>query len=76
MSRLSTSPDSSIHVITNPTDSQILRLWESRLSNPEEIAYSFADASPTLDEFIEGLNKEEILCLIAENDCGEFLVAG
>ena len=63
-------------LVTNPTESQLVQFWESRLSIPEEISYSFADASPTFGEFICGIKTGTIICAMAATDAGELIAAG
>ncbi len=75
MSTISASLCKDLEIVTRPTEKQIMNLWESRLSIPEEIQYAFADASPTLDEFLRGLEKEEILCFLSKNEADDFVSA-
>lgn len=62
-------------IIANPTIDMIATLWKARLSNPEEVTYAFADASPNFDQFVAGLEKEELLCVVATNRHDEFIGA-
>jgi len=64
-----------LEILTRPTEKQIMELWESRLSIPEEIQYAFADASPTRDEFLHSLEKREIICFISRNREGNLVSA-
>ncbi len=64
-----------LEILDRPTEQEIMQLWEARLSIPEEIPYAFADASPTLDEFIQRVEKEELICHIARNDAGDLVSA-
>lgn len=67
MSTESVSLCEDLEILTRPTEKQIMELWESRLSIPEEIQYAFADASPTLDEFLHSLEKRETICFISRD---------
>lgn len=64
-----------VQLVTAPTDEQIAHLWELRLSNPCEVQYAFADVSPTLHEFIAGMESGEILCALTEDATGEIVTA-
>ena len=54
-------------IIAEPTYEMIAHLWASRLSNTSEIPYAFADASPTMDQFIAGLEEGTLRCAFARH---------
>ena len=64
-----------ISLITEPSIDILSKLWCSRLSIPDEIRYAFADASPGFEQFVEGVDKGEILCALTENENGELVAA-
>lgn len=64
-----------LQLVTAPTYHQMANLWELRLSNPCEVQYAFADVSPTFHEFLDGIERNEILCALMEDATGEIVTA-
>lgn len=75
MDKAAAIPAPCLTLVRHPTESQIHRLWQARLRNPEESQYAFADVSPTLGQFISALAKGEILCLMVQNDQDDLMAA-
>ncbi len=69
------SMSNTLQILEHPSEQDIKILWDARLSASEDIPYAFADASPTMDGFIKGIENEEIICKMTKNDNGEFISA-
>ena len=64
-----------ISLIAEPTNDILYELWKSRMSVPEETKYAFADASPGFDQFVQGVEKGDILCVLTENENSDLVAA-
>lgn len=65
-----------IELITKPSHEQLARWWTARTASPEEVLYAFADDSPGFHQFVEAINRGEIICVMTTTEDGDLTATG